>query len=82
MRLLTLSQVLQAYPRSKSSLYREIDLGLFPQPVKVGVCRRNSLWPADEIDVLVHRLVGGLGVDDQRQLVQLLEKKRGTRDAK
>ncbi|MYC29322.1 MAG: AlpA family transcriptional regulator [Chloroflexi bacterium] len=47
-RLLTLKDVMAITQLSKPSLYRQIQEGSFPKPLKIG--RRSSRWRASDID--------------------------------
>lgn len=51
-----LCQVLQIFPVSKSTWYRGIKTGLYPQPVKLNV--RSVAWKASEIFALADNLQG------------------------
>ena len=46
--LLRISEVLARTGLSRSEVYRKVQLGLFPAPVKLG--ERASAWAAHEID--------------------------------
>ena len=52
---------------SRSALYRGIQSGLFPPPVKVG--DRSSAWPDSEIELIARALIAGASPDEIRQLV-------------
>ena len=47
-RLLTLAQVQQRIPKSRSTLYRWSRDGIFPKPIPVGAC--GIAWSELEID--------------------------------
>jgi prophage regulatory protein len=44
---------------SKSEIYRRINIGTFPKPLKLGA--RAVAWPAAEIDTWVKSLILGAG---------------------
>lgn len=52
--LLRLPQVLQIVPIPKSSWWRGVKEGRFPQGIKLGP--RTTAWKASEIDALIDRL--------------------------
>jgi len=45
---LTINQVLPIAQYSKASIYRMIDAGTFPQPVKLGP--KKSVWRASDVE--------------------------------
>jgi prophage regulatory protein len=47
-RLLSMKQVLERIPLSKTEIYRRIRAGTFPAPVRIG--RKRIAFSADEID--------------------------------
>lgn len=51
-RLLNAREVCEILGRSHASLYRDVNAGLIPPPVKIGA---SSRWPASEITALVER---------------------------
>jgi prophage regulatory protein len=53
-KLLKLKQVTERVAQSKSTIYRGIDKGLFPRPVKLG--SRMVRWLSDDIDAYLSRL--------------------------
>lgn len=48
--LINLREVRRRLPRSRSTIYAEIDRRVFPRPIKVG---RGSYWRDDEIESLI-----------------------------
>ncbi|WP_380057437.1 helix-turn-helix transcriptional regulator [Falsihalocynthiibacter sp. SS001] len=44
---LTLNQLLESFPVSRSTVYRLIASGQFPKPIKVG---SRSLWALEDVD--------------------------------
>lgn len=59
--------------RSKSSIYRDINTGLFPKPVIIGA---TSAWPANEVQTLIRARVAGWSDDQIRELVSRLHAAR------
>ncbi len=59
MKFLRLPQVLARYGRSTSALYRDIQAGHFPRPVKLNPHLKNSpiAWPEDELDAHDQKLI-------------------------
>jgi len=57
-RLLPLSEVLTIVPMSKASLYRWIESGRFPAPVKLG---RRSVWAESAVRQFVDSIVAQSG---------------------
>ena len=53
-KLLRLQQVIERVAQSKSSIYRGMDDGSFPRPVKLG--SRMVRWLSDDIDAYLARL--------------------------
>lgn len=72
--LLRKPRVLEIRGDSNTTLYRDIQAGLFTKPVKVGP--RKSAWPASEVDALLKARIAGKPADDIRLLVRALEAKR------
>lgn len=46
LRLLRIEQVLELVPMARSSIYRNVEAGEFPAPIKMGNC---TFWVSDEI---------------------------------
>jgi prophage regulatory protein len=53
-KLLALPQVVERVAQSKSTIYRSMDAGSFPRPVKLG--SRMVRWLSDDIDAYMSRL--------------------------
>ena len=62
--------VIARYGKPVSSLYRDIELGLFPRGVPIG--KKSVAWPAHECDAVVRALVAGHSEHDIRALVKRL----------
>ena len=59
-----------------STLYKNIQDGLFTNPVKIG--HRSSAWPSDEVAVLQDAYIAGSSKEEIRALVvKLLAARRG-----
>ena len=56
-RLLTIKQVLEQYPVSKSAWYSGVRAGRYPAPVKLGL--RRVAWRQSSIDELIASLQQG-----------------------
>ena len=54
-KLLKLQQVIERVGQSKSTIYRGMDAGVFPRPVKLG--SRMVRWLSDDIDDYLTRLL-------------------------
>ena len=53
MRLLSLNDLRRKLGgRSRSSIYRDVELGRLPRPAKIG---RLNYWPEDEVEAAVAR---------------------------
>jgi len=65
----------QTTGKSRSTLYRDIQNGLFTHPVPIGGGR--SAWPSNEIDAINRARIAGQSDDEIRALVIELEKARG-----
>jgi prophage regulatory protein len=46
-KLIGIKTVLDIYPVSRATLYRQIKVGLFPEPVQIGV--RRVAWRMDQV---------------------------------
>lgn len=72
--LLRKPRVLELRGDSNTSLYREIQAGLFPRPVKTGP--RRSAWPAPEVDAIQRARIAGKSAEEIKALVLSLEAQR------
>jgi len=72
--ILKLPQVLDQRARSSSSHYRDIQNGLFTNPVNLG--ERAVGWPINEVNILTAAKVAGLSEDEIRNLVAELHARR------
>jgi prophage regulatory protein len=64
----------QAIGFSRTTLYRYIERGLFPKPVKIGGDR--VAWPANEVQLLNQARISGKTEEQIRELVKQLHKAR------
>lgn len=71
--LLPLDHTLSRVGQSRSAWHRDINAGLAPKPIKLGV---SSRWPSDEIDALVRARIAGKSTDEIRSLVRQLHEAR------
>lgn len=62
--------VIQKCGRSRSALYLDIQQGLFPPPISLGL--RAVGWPDDEVDRLNDARIAGKTKDEIRALVARL----------
>ena len=69
------SIVEQAIGKSKSTIYRDIQKGLFTRPVSIGGDR--VAWPANEIQAINQARIAGKSDDEIKLLVIELEAFRG-----
>lgn len=75
MSLLRRTAVTERTGKPESSLYREIELGLFTQQIRIGP--NTVAWPSTEVDALVAARIAGLSDDEIKALVKRLHKARG-----
>ena len=71
--LLKVKTVLKIVGIGKTKLYEDITRGIFPAPVKLGICSR---WVASEVEAVVKARIKGASKADLVVLVHELEKKR------
>jgi prophage regulatory protein len=74
--LLRRPSVTERTGKPESSLYRDIELGLFTQQIKIGP--KSVAWPASEVDALVAARVAGMSDDQIRALVKRLHAARAS----
>lgn len=60
--------------RSNTSIYNEINKGLFPRPVKIG--SRASGWPDYEVRAVCAARIAGQSEEEIRELVNRLHDER------
>jgi prophage regulatory protein len=73
--LLRLDAVLERRGRSRSQLYREVQLGLCPAPIRPQGTK-IACWPSDEIDAVNQAEIAGASPDEIRSLVRELVAQR------
>lgn len=61
---------------SKATFRRWIRAGLYPEPVKLGLGQRISVWPAEEGREVRAAMVAGASADEIRTLVRNLIARR------
>jgi prophage regulatory protein len=66
-KFLRMPEVLNFRARSRSSLYRDVAVGLFPPPISIGP--RCSAWVESEVELILRAQVAGASPDEIRQLV-------------
>jgi prophage regulatory protein len=62
------------YPRGRSTIYRDVQLGLLPPPISLGA--RCSGWLAHEIDAIITARATGATDDEIRAIVARLVAER------
>lgn len=53
-KLVDLKMVLDIYPVSRATLYRQINAGVFPEPVQIGA--RRVAWRLEEVQAHINEL--------------------------
>ena len=71
---LPIKEVLRRKGGGRSSLYAEINSGLFPKPLKLG--KRRIGWPECEVDAVLRFLLRGENQSDLKDFICVLEQKR------
>lgn len=71
--LLKLPDVVRRTGRSKSTIYDEVNRGLFPRPIKIG---RRTYWRDDEITRIVDAYSAGVGHTELARIAQELAEHR------
>jgi prophage regulatory protein len=71
-----LPEVIQRLRRSRSSIYSDMERGVFPKPIKLGL--RSVGWLTSEVDTIIEARIAGLDEDEIRDLVELVVKDRST----
>lgn len=73
-KLIRLSEVLDRYPVSRSTLYKQIKQGVFPRPIQIS--DRSVAWIESEISQILFAKIQDRGTEDTRRLVSALENER------
>lgn len=74
--LMRLAEVLAHTGKSRSALYRDMDDGLFPNPVSIGA---NAVaWPEHEVNAINAARISGKSEAEIRALVASLQAERAT----
>jgi prophage regulatory protein len=71
--LLNLPTVRVRVPRPRSGLYKEVELGVFPKPIKIG---RRSFWRDDEIAAMIDAYTAGSNESELRILCKEIHARR------
>ena len=70
LRLMRLSEVLDLYPVSRSTLYKQIKRGISPRPIQIS--DKSIAWIESEIDQILLAKIQGCDAEEIRQLVMVL----------
>lgn len=62
--------------RSTSAVYRMIEVGMFPRPMKLGPKRMISAWLENEVQTIMQAEMQGISNDDMRELATELVEQR------
>ena len=71
---ISMDNVLRRMDGSRSTLYAQMDKGLFPQSVKIG--KRRVAWLEHEINAMMRAYVSSPSEEELRAFVKTLEAKR------
>ena len=71
---ISVDNVLRRMDGSRSTLYAQMDKGLFPQSVKIG--KRRVAWLEHEINAMMRAYVSSPSEEELRAFVKKLEVKR------
>ena len=71
---ISVDNVLRRMDGSRSTLYAQMDKGLFPQSVKIG--KRRVAWIDHEINAMMRAYVSSPSEEELRAFVKTLEAKR------
>ena len=71
---ISVDDVLRRMDGSRSTLYAQMDKGLFPQSVKIG--KRRVAWLEHEINAMMRAYVSSPSEEELRAFVKKLEVKR------
>ncbi|MDB3865448.1 AlpA family phage regulatory protein [Amylibacter sp.] len=71
---ISMDDVLRRMDGSRSTLYAQMDKGLFPQSVKIG--KRRVAWLEHEINAMMRAYVSSPSEEELRAFVKKLEVKR------
>lgn len=74
--LLRRQAVENATGKSRTTIYRDINNGLFVKPVNIGGDR--VAWPNTEVEAIVKARIAGKSDDEIKRLVDELHKKRSS----
>ncbi len=71
-----LPAVIQRIGLSRSTIYLDMERGVFPPSIQLGL--RSVGWLTLEVDTIIEARIAGLDEDEIRDLVELLVKDRST----
>lgn len=73
----------RVYGKSRGTIYREIDAGLFVKPVVIGRDKNGDAcqvaWPSNEVQAIIDARIAGKSDEDIKALVTKLETARGAK---
>ncbi|WKJ91638.1 hypothetical protein QZJ86_05750 [Methylomonas montana] len=73
----------KVYGKSRGTIYREIDAGLFVRPVVIGRDKNGDpcqvAWPGDEVQAIIDARIAGKTDAEIKALVVKLEAARGSK---
>lgn len=72
--MVKIGEVAKRCARGQSTIYADINRGLFTKPVKVGI--KSSAWPESDIEAINRARIAGKTTDEIRALVAKLESAR------
>ena len=73
-KLMRLPEVLDRYPVSRSTLYKQIRQGVFPKPVQIS--DKSVAWIESEISRILDAKIQGQEIEETRRLISVLDKER------
>jgi prophage regulatory protein len=72
--IIKLSEVLKSYPKSKSSIYLDIQNKTFPSQISLG--SRSVGYILSEVNAVIHARIAGKSNEEIKELVLELEAQR------
>ena len=75
-KLMRLSEVLNLYPVSRSTLYKQIKQGVFPRSIRIS--DKSVAWIESDIDQILLARINGYDTEKIRRLVGALENGRNS----
>lgn len=74
MNLIDLKEMLKKLNISRSSMYKKIDMGLWPKPIKIAP--RTNRWMSQEIDQMILILASGASQEQIKMKVESIHTSR------